>query len=66
MIISRMMIWSEHVTHVVQKRNAISSIETNPEVGANGMVKWRICSLPMELTSGSEFVTDFEISEAET
>jgi len=35
-------------------------------VGANGMVKWRICSLPMELTSGSEFVTDFEISEAET
>jgi hypothetical protein len=66
MIISRMMIWSEYVTHFVQKRNAISSDEPNQEVRANGMVKWCICSLPMELTYGSEYVTDFEISDAET
>jgi hypothetical protein len=46
----------------VQNRNATSSDEPNPEVGANGTVQWRI---PMELTSGSEFSTVFESSGAE-
>jgi hypothetical protein len=59
-----MMLLSRHVTHVVQNRNATSSDEPNPEVGANGTVQWRICGLPMELTSGSEFSTVFESSNA--
>jgi hypothetical protein len=63
-VLSRMALWSGHVTCIVQKRNAISSGEMNPEVGANGMVQWRICSLPMELTFGSEFATDFQSSGA--
>jgi len=54
------------MTRSVQKRNTTSSDETNPEVGANGTVQWRIYSLPMELTSGSEFATDFETSGAQT
>lgn len=65
MIISTIL-WSGHVTHVVQKRNAINSDEPNPEAGAIGTVQWRTCSLPMELSSGSEFATDFEGSLAET
>ena len=44
----------------------ISSDETHPENGSNGTVQWRICSLPMEVTSGSEFARDFESSGAET
>jgi hypothetical protein len=60
------MLWSGHVTRVVLKGNAISSDEPNSEVGANGTVQWRICSLPMELASGSEFATDVESSGAET
>jgi hypothetical protein len=59
-IISRMMLWPGFVTRIVQKRNAIGSDEQNPVVGANGTVQWRICSLPMGLTSGYEFVTHFE------
>jgi len=48
----------------VQKRNAISSDETHPEVGSNGSVQWRICNLPMKLSSGSEFARNFESSGA--
>jgi hypothetical protein len=59
-----MMLWPGYVTRIVQKRNAISSDEQNPEVGANETVQWRICSLLMGLTSGSEFVAHFERSGA--
>jgi hypothetical protein len=60
-----MMLWPGYVTRIVQKRNGTGSDEQNLLVGANGTVQWRIRSLPMGLTSGSEFVTHFESSGAE-
>jgi hypothetical protein len=51
-------------THCAEEK-CDGSDEQNPEVGANGTVQWRMCSLPMGLTSGSEFVTHFESSGAE-
>jgi len=61
-----MMLLSGYMARIVQKGKAMSSDETHPEVGANVTVQWRICSLPMELNSGSEFAPDFESSGAET